>query len=486
MKFQKVVSAREMARIEKKSFEEGNSPDDYMDAAGHGIAARVEAYCKETHSKKQVALLIGKGNNGGDAFTAGMYLMRHGFEVSAFHLFRLDECSELCEQRCRQFQREGGEVYYPKSTEDLALYKRGVIVDGLLGTGFQGTVEGLLAEVIAFVNQQDIPVIAIDIPSGVHGSTGEVPSDAIIATETCYLGLPKIGMLIGDGYAHAGEMHHVDFGLPSQYIDEAVALALTCDGDDASLPTPKPQRHKYEAGYVLTLAGSKGMSGAAYLSSYASLKIGAGIVRLFHQPGMELSGKPWEVIAEPLDARRVLEEAERAGALVIGPGFGSADTLKPLLEEVLLPTVIDAESIALIPHLSCKQPIIATPHKGELAHLISSYDSELQLLELCQNYVEETDIVLIVKGAPTFIFMQGSDPLLLPVGNPGMATAGAGDVLSGILGGLLAQNVPAKEAAPLAVYIHGLAGDYASELKTEWGMTASDILHAIPDVLHML
>jgi len=489
---EKVVSAREMARIEKKSFEDGQSPERYMNKAGKGIAERVQISIEEHENKRQVSLLVGKGNNGGDAFAAGICLLELGYEVNAFHLFAFEESSQLCQEKYRHFREEGGEVYHPKSLDELAFYQKGVILDGLLGTGFDGSTSGFLAEVIEFVNAQDIPVLSIDIPSGVNGNTGEVKGEAIIANETLYLGLPKIGLFVGDGYAYSGELHPIDFGMPPNYIDDASALCYTFQTEAAKqlMPVPHPQQHKYNAGYVVTLSGSQGMSGAAFLSTFASLRSGAGIVHLFYNESMrsELGGKPWEVIAEPFNAARVEKELQRAGALVVGPGLSLSHEVTEILTKTTVPTVVDASAIKYIPSIinACKQDLLLTPHRGELSFLIDLHGaSDMELVERCQAYVDETGAYLLVKGAPTFFFERGEEPIVLPVGNPGMATAGTGDVLSGILGALIAQGLLAKEAGPVGAYLHGLAGDIVAAEKGELSLIAGDLIDALPSVFSM-
>ncbi len=487
---EKVVSAREMARIEKKSFEDGQSPERYMTAAGLGIATRVEVYIEAHELKRQVSLLVGKGNNGGDAFTAGIVLLEHGYEVNAFHLFPFEECAPLCQEKGRLFKEAGGEIYYPTSLEEIALYKKGLVLDGILGTGFTGATRGFLSEVIEYVNAQDYTVLAIDVPSGVNGNTGEVEGEAIIADETIYLGLPKCGILFGDGYAYSGHRSGVDFGMPSSYIDDATSICATFNESIVSelLPTPHPLQHKYSAGYVVCIGGSHGMSGAAFLSTYAALRSGAGIVRLFYDTTMEneLSGKPWEVIAEPFSTHRVEKELERAGALVIGPGLPLTNEMHSVLTRAKVPTVVDASLLQSVkPILSrCTQPILLTPHKGELQYLVDIEGaSELEVLEKCQSFVDEEGVYLLVKGAPTLFFQKGKDPLVLPVGNPGMATAGTGDVLSGILGSLLAQGLLPKEAGPVGAVLHGRAGDLAMIETGELSLCAKDLIKKVPEAI---
>lgn len=485
---EKVISAREMTRIEKKSFAEGQDPKQYMLTAGKALADATCTFIEKEKKKEQISLLIGKGNNGGDAFTAGVFLLEKGYAVNAFHLFKEDECSELSQVMRRAFLEAGGEVYYPKSLDDLAFYSHGIILDGLLGTGFTGAVEDFLLEVIEHVNTLSIPVISIDIPSGVNGNTGEVLSSAINASLTVCLGMPKIGVYVGKGYGHSGSIITKDFGMPYHYLDSATPLAYTVDVEKVKLCLPKEdvQQHKYQAGYVLTLAGSVGMSGAAFLSSMASLRAGAGIVRLFHPREMELDSKPWEVIAEVFSFDRIIDESTRAGCVVFGPGAGTNSLSLELLTSLTVPTVVDADGLSYVMDAmsDCMQPLVLTPHRGELRHLIQDLcGHDVALIERCQEFVEENDVTLVVKGAPTLLFHQGREPILLPVGNPGMATAGTGDVLSGIIGALIAGGLAPYEAALAGVTLHGMAGDKAMQTSGARSLIASDLLQGLCAVL---
>ncbi|MCB1116581.1 MAG: NAD(P)H-hydrate epimerase, partial [Chlamydiia bacterium] len=281
---QKVIEAGEMARIEKLSIEEGASSEGYMLKAGEGIAKRIASYVEEKGRAKKVTLLVGKGNNGGDAFVAGTFLLNGGFEVQAYHLVDATESSPLCQKHEKKFIQAGGVV---KRGEELPL--EGILVDGLLGTGFQGKLEGEIVEVIERANRSKLPILAIDIPSGVNGNTGEVDPIAIKAHETIYLGMPKIGFFIGQGYNYVGKLTRVDFGLGQKYCVMAQGKGVVIN--DQAMPDLLPPiervRHKYQAGYVIALAGSPGMPGAAMLSCLAALRTGAGIVRLFHPKGME-------------------------------------------------------------------------------------------------------------------------------------------------------------------------------------------------------
>lgn len=497
----KVVSAKEMKRIEEKAYAEGASESHFMENAGKAIAEIAEEYLYNCHLEPHVALLIGKGNNGGDAFVAGTKLIEKGIAVSAFHFYPLEECSPLCQKQCEHFKKAGGKVHSIHTETHIPFEPRGILLDGLVGTGFHGAAEGILAHAITSANQSRLPIIAIDVPSGLNASTGEVKSVAIRAAETVYLGLPKIGFFIGEGWDHVGNLIGADFGLDKKYIDEAHEEAYLINEETVlhCMPHMKRSRHKYDAGYVLAIAGSLEMPGAAILASIATLRSGAGIVRLFHPENMPQIGMPPEVIREVwnLDKKKLIfAESERADAVLIGPGLGRTKEVKKLLsslfERLTLPCVIDADALYfLAEHPKWKLPEISilTPHRKEMERLLTKaykHESDTHFHEACQEFADKKDVTLVVKGGPTFIFHPGTVPIIVPRGTPGMATAGAGDVLTGIIAALAAQGVEARAAAALGVFLHAVAGEAAAFQKTPYCMIASDITDSLPEAFCQL
>jgi NAD(P)H-hydrate epimerase len=477
----KVVRSDEMARIEKVSMEVGASDEAYMLKAGEGIADRVEEFVKEQGRDKTVTLLVGKGNNGGDAYVAGTFLLNRGFNVEAFHVVEMGEASPLCQKHGKGF--EG------KLQDKLEL--NGVILDGLLGTGFQGEVQGKIKEVIKKVNESELPVLAVDIPSGVNGNTGEAKL-AIHADETLYLGMAKRGFFVGEGYNHTGRLHAVDFGMGKKYLEEAKGegFLLNEKALPGLLPPLKRDRHKYEAGYVIAVAGSPGMPGAAMLSCLAALRTGAGIVRLFHPEGMEqeLAPSAYELIRTAYkwgDDSTILEEGKRAKACLIGPGVGKGEEMHTFLQGLVaklnVPMVIDADAlyhIKVFPKGS-----ILTPHHKEMMHLLGGSGVNHQA---CQAFADQAEVTVILKGAPTWIFHPKLLPLIVTKGDPGMATAGTGDVLTGMIASLVAQGASGREAAALGVYLHGEAGEIAAKERTSYDMIASDLIGALPGAFQTL
>lgn len=494
----KVVTPQEMARLEG-----GGPQQDFMENAAKGIAEAVQAFAEANHLPKTVTLLVGKGNNGGDAFAAGALLQERGFKVEALHIYPLDRCSPLCKMMHERFCARGGSVQYVHDEKSACLEQKGMILDGLVGTGFRGKAEGILALAIQSANQSGRPILAIDIPSGLNGETGEVETVAIQAAETIFLGFPKVGFFLKDGWDHVGTLRHVDFGLPEKEKASASPLAYLLNEEEISsqFPSIKRSRHKYQAGYVLAVAGSSNMPGAALLCTVAALRSGAGIVRLFYPYGLEtdLHGAPYELIRQGWDRKDIspiCHEAKRAKAMLIGPGIGRTKEAKRSLEKLLksieLPMVIDADALFFLaenPRWKLPPGSVLTPHAGEMHFLLSNApfikDSSKTQLELCQQYAEEKGVTVVLKGAPTFIFHPETTPLILTRGDPGMATAGSGDVLTGMIAAMIAQGLDARRAASLAVYLHGLSGEIAASHLTSYCMTASDLIDCLPEAFQM-
>lgn len=474
----KIISSNEMARVEKKSIEAGQSGEAYMDTAGLRIADVVERYAME----KEITLVVGKGNNGGDAFVAGCHLKNRGFIVQAVHLFPVDKCSELCAKHRKRFVKMGGKV-----SDELRFH--GVILDGILGTGFQGELKGVAKKAIDAVNASGCQTISIDIPSGLNGNTGE--GEAIKADVTIFLGMPKAGFFLGKGFNYVGKLIGVSFGLPEEYVDELEAIGYLVDERALSLPKVERVRHKYETGYVVALAGSPGMGGAAELSTLAALRGGAGIVRLFHPPEMEeeMAGAYVELIRShwsPENTGKLFEEVFRARSLLIGPGLGKEVPVEVIakLLKTKVPAVIDADGLVVFQdRVECGE-VVLTPHKGEFVRLLG--EEPESLIDAAKKFADERGVTLVLKGAPTWIFHPCKPPLLSVRGDPGMATAGTGDVLTGIIAALLAQGMPGREAAVLGVYLHAVSGEEAARSLSSYSVIASDLINFLPDVMASL
>lgn len=492
----KVISPKQMQYLEECAYRDGASESDFMEEAGSGIALVVHDYVEQYGLDHTIQLVCGKGNNAGDAYVAGVHLLHLEYDVVAYQLIPIDDCSDLCQVNYRRFLEEGGRILLVDQPEDFHLFSKGLIVDGILGTGFTGSIREPYATAIRKMNQSGLPIIAVDIPSGLNGVTGQAQENesSIIASETAFLGLPKSGFFLNEGWDSVGKLRYVDFGLPRIYIEESEADLIMLTKDDVARLRPRIQRsrHKYEAGHVIGLAGSPGMPGAALLAGSAALHGGAGIVRLLHPNGMqaELASSIPELIKVPYDYQQIdpiIALMNRSSAVFIGPGLGKTEEafglLRQLLPRLTVPTVIDADALAFLSVEDVQLPAqtILTPHRGEMQKLMKR---EGPIPPVCMDYLQEClefasnrRVTLVLKGGPTYI-IQANEPIYVcPRGDPGMATAGSGDVLTGLLGSLLAQNLSPLHAALLGCYIHGVAGEYAAKELTPYCMVASDILY---------
>ena len=477
----KVITAAEMARIEKRSIDEGASDRAYMDQAGRAIAQAVHDFITQHHLKPKVTLLVGKGNNGGDAFVCGNLLLEKRYEVQAITLFDKNEVSPLSKEHGETFVKLGGKLTHDLPTE-------GVLVDGLLGTGFKGAVKEPIAGLIERANASGLPILSIDIPSGLSGDDGASNHPIISATMTLYLGLPKMGFFLNNGMDYTGTLYGCDFGLAQKYIDDAHAKAFLVNEEilPSLLPPIKPTRHKYEAGYVLAIAGSPGMPGAALMACQAAYRTGAGIIRLFHPSGMEneLGTHPEELVRSVWDLDLFFKEQKRASAILIGPGIGKDRDLKDLWPKLDRPTVIDADGLHALskaPNHVFATPTILTPHKQEMLALLDEKPADL--LEATQTFADKINATIVLKGAPTFIIHPKKPILIMHRGTPGLAKAGTGDVLTGMIAALLAGGLGTREAAGLGAWLHALAGERVTLDKTAYGLIATDLIEMIPEIL---
>ncbi len=498
----KVVSSKQMAKIESEAILNGSIDVEFMDEAGLQIARLVHSFIERNDIVKQVVLLCGKGNNAGDAYVAGIHLLNMGYSVDALQLFTFKSCSPLCQFNQTKFFNAGGLVKEVLSLDDFALPLNGLVIDGIFGTGFSGEIEEPLASIIFKVNASNCPLIAIDIPSGLNGDTGVASYQTIVADETAFLGLPKVGFFLEDGWNHVGNLKYIDFGLPHKFIEQAKTDYVMLDASMMRplMPHIERNRNKYEAGFVAGFAGSKGMPGAALLSSWSALGSGSGIVKLLFREEMqnELLNAPYELIKiafQEKDHKFVLDHLNQATAVFVGPGIGkeaqTVKLLKKILPHLTKPAVIDADALNILSENKINLPehVILTPHKGEMERLLgvkTKQKLDRAFLGACQAFAEINEVTLVLKGGPTFIFQKNQPIYINVTGDPGMATAGSGDVLTGLIASLLAQGLECHEAALLGTFLHGISGEIAAHDKTSYCMMASDLILYFPDAFRAL
>lgn len=474
----KVVTPEEMRRVERLAVAKGASSKDFMLQAGTRVAATAKAHLQKSGGRN-VALLTYRGNKSGDAFVAGIELLKAGFQVRAVICDTTGSYTELNRHFAAQFTGRV-DADYDFSQDDL-------LIDGLLGTGFSGAAEGTLKKLIEAANLSGKPILAIDLPSGLDGTTGKVQGAVIQATETVTLGFPKIGLFTKEGWNCLGKLQIEPFGLSDEMVEEAIPVAYIADLKKLHLPPMIRSHHKYERGCVIGFGGSEKFKGAIKLSGSAALHTGAGIVQLFTLE--DVGPVDDELIAQIWDLESWKRMLTKASAMFIGPGLGRSakarEACKAVLHQISKPCVVDADALFFVPEVGHPKHCVLTPHRGEMLHLLGATadldDSELW--DQCQSYVEKQKLVLVLKGAPTRIFAAGELPILVVQGDPGLATAGSGDVLTGIIAALLAQGQALREAAVLGVMLHSLAGERAAAEKTSYGFTATDLIAYLPSAL---
>lgn len=474
---QPIVTPKEMVRLEQIAYNQGYSEEQFMESAGKGIAKAIP------HDKKWVHLLCGKGNNGADGLVALRYLMNAGYQTSCTRPEDLSICSALLQKQYARYIKQGG-----KETQTIPP-ECDLILDGIFGTGFTGIPKPPFDEWIKQANQSQIPLFSIDIPSGLDAETGAVQAEAIQAERTLYLGLAKRGFFLQQGYHHTGKLQRIDFGLPATNIGASINPSMLLQTiESVHLPPIKRDQHKYTAGYV---AGIGGM-GALFLAGLASLRSGSGIVKLFytHLPSI---CAPLELIHS---SYRLIEEVfpfiQNAKALFVGPGMGlECKNFEEFLFSIKIPLVLDADALNLIAKEKLKIPpfCILTPHRAEFERLIGAsllHGITENLLKIGASFVHRHNCTLVLKGPPTLIFHPKTVPILCDRGDPGMATAGTGDVLTGIIAALLANGNKPIDAARFAVCLHGVAGEIAALRKGSRSMIASDLIESLAEVFSSL
>jgi NAD(P)H-hydrate epimerase len=456
-----IALAEAVKNIERRS---GLSPEELMRRAGKGVADLLPP-------TGRVWVVAGKGNNGGDGFAAALERLRRRQAVAVWAVYPESGSSPLNRKMRQEYVAAGGKI-----VERLMPEPGDQILDALLGLGFQGpALEARAADAIGAMGKAGAPLIALDLPSGLDPLSGIAADQAVTAHKTLAIGCYKSCFFSRDGWQRVGALCCVEIGLRLSE-DDLVGYAL--EAADVRLPPIRRTQHKYERGYVVGYGGSTLFPGAGRLAALAALKGGAGIVRLFTDgpPG----DAPPELIIQPWDTKSWRREMERASACFVGPGVeGGAPRLLEALSGMKRPVVLDAGA------LNCAAPeAVYTPHHGEMARLIGGEPADW--IGAGSQWVRGTDRLLVLKGAPTWLFMDGKLPVTVLTGDPGMATAGSGDVLTGLIAALLAQGLGRWEGALAAVYLHGVAGEVAARAKTSRGYTASDLIDAFPTALQQL
>jgi NAD(P)H-hydrate epimerase len=505
--FEPLYASGEMRALDAWAISErGVPPLELMEEAGAGVATAVN----DLEPAGPVRIVCGKGNNGGDGLVAARRLAELGFEAESILLCPPAELSADARANYDRLTSGGGSVREVGAGDlPAALAGSAVAVDGLLGTGFSGTPRPPLDQAIEAINAADCPVVAIDVPSGVDASTGEVAGACVHADVTVTFHAPKVGLWIRPGKLFAGRVEAIEIGIPPEAAPPAEAVAkagLILPGVLGLVPRRSGDSTKFSSGSVLVIGGSTGLTGAVCMTCEAAMRAGAGWVRAAVPASLNLvfEQKLTEVMTVPLEDRngallaknveQVLEVAERADSVVLGPGLGRApgafDLARELVKSLERPLLIDADGLnALAGKLDLvaqrDAPTVLTPHAGELARLLETESGlvSARRLEHARDAATAAQATVLLKGDDSLVVEADGRVAVSPGGSAGLATAGTGDVLSGVIGAFLAKGLAAFEASCAGVHAHAQAGWLAATQVGADSVIATDVIGALPAAL---
>lgn len=509
----RIVTAEEMQQLDQTTIRDIGIPGlVLMENAGLRVVDVIKDILKDVKGKT-VTVFAGKGNNGGDGFVVARHLLNMGAEVRVLLLGDPKEIkgdAKVNLDILTAMNHKTHPIVNPNSINvvKLAMVSTDLVVDAVFGTGFKGAVNEHVGSVIEIINGAGKPVVAVDIPSGLEANTGKVHGPSVRATHTVTFGLPKIGLLIYPGVDYVGELIVGDISIPRAVAEKqgSKKFLLTDQLVRTWLPERAPESHKGTFGRVAVIGGAEGMTGAVALASMAALRAGAGLVTLGIPRSLHglMEVKLTEVMTRPLAetdrkslSRNAMEAVqslvEWGDVVALGPGISTEPDTQSLIRELVAglikPAVIDADGLnALADHTEiierCRAPLVLTPHPGEMARLLGIKTAEVQdnRIEVVTEAAGKWGATVVLKGARTIIAGADGSLYINPTGNPGMATGGSGDVLTGIIAGLMAQGLSPEQAAAAGAFFHGLAADHAVLSKGEAGLVAGDILDALPAV----
>jgi NAD(P)H-hydrate epimerase len=512
-----LVTAEEMRALDQATIESGHAPGiELMERAGAGVVEAMERRYGPVLGLR-VVVVCGTGNNGGDGFVTARHLKARGAEVAVCVLGERARIQGDARLQLERLEAEGLCATFAPSDEALmqVIASRDqwdFALDALLGTGARGVPEGRIAGAVQTLRELDetgTRVVAVDLPTGVNADTGQIARRAVRADLTVTFGAPKRGHYLYPGRAFVGALEVVDIGLlPPADGERDRTLELATPAEMAELvPRRDPRAHKGSVGRVLIIGGSVGLTGAVTLAARAATRAGAGYVQALVPaslndvlevklteemtiPGAESKSRSLSLASLP----RAIELAERVQAVALGPGLSrdpeAAELARRVVAEIHRPMVIDADALnafeGAVDRLSAAPaPRVLTPHVGEMARLTGQQAEEIESrrIDLAREWAGAHAAVLVLKGAPTVTASASGALTLNPTGNPGMATAGMGDVLTGVIAALIAQGLSAYNAARLGAFVHGMAGDLAAQARGQHGLNASDVLELVPAAL---
>lgn len=515
-----LVTAEQMQRMDSYTINTLGIPGRVlMENAGKGaFDMLVQKFAPDESTK--IGVVAGRGNNGGDGFVISRYLMDLGVPVTVFLLSIKERLTGDARANCILLEKfldhhENSQIIEIPDADRLAenrarLLHQDIFVDAIFGTGLNAEVRGFYRDIIQMINHTGKPVFSVDIPSGLDSDTGRPLGFAVRASATATFAFAKAGHVLYPGNEYTGDLEVIDIGIPRFTADrEQVRLRQIRARDIFPLfPVRKFDSHKGSFGHALVLAGSPGKTGAAALCANAAMKSGAGLVTLAIPKSLNpvLEPQVIEPMTVPLPETRqgclsltarqeILALAADRQAMALGPGIGTdpdtRDLIKAILPDIKIPMAIDADGlncIAECPDIlrSVQAPVILTPHPGEMARLCALSTAQVQedRLGAAARFAKDFRVILVLKGAQTVTAMPDGRIFINSTGNPGMASGGMGDVLTGMILGFLAQGFSPENAARAGVYIHGLCADILADRQGGFGFLASDLIQIIPRAIH--
>ena len=514
----KVVTAEQMRSIDRRAAESGITTEFLMENAGRCVAEETKNFVGNVVGKRILAL-TGPGNNGGDTLVAARYLQDWGGDASVYLLSERsqgDKNLSLARKHAVPFSYIDKDPGYARFKRFLSSAE--IVIDGILGTGKARPIAGSFKDILSSVNREkqrrpELVVVAIDIPTGLDSDTGATDPNCLHADLTVTLGLPKPGLYNFPGAERAGKVVISDIGIPDELSKDIPTELITEKWAKSALPARPASANKGTFGRLLAVVGSENYVGAAYLACMGAARVGTGVVTLSTARSLQpiLASKLTEITYAPLPEARKGMVSEKAAAailsilsyyrvLLMGCGLGQQDNTKAFVKKILfnLPQkppvlILDADALNILSEVKNwwrKLPsgTIVTPHAGEMARLLGITIDEVQgkRLETARKAAAEWRKVVVLKGAYTTIAEPGGSARICDMANAGLATAGTGDVLAGVIAGLAAQGLPPFDAASLGVYLHAKAGDVVKNELGDAGMLASDLLPALPKVIKNL
>ena len=510
----RILNTQQMREADRRTIQEiGLSSLVLMENAGRQAVAAVESLYPDL-AERRIAVVCGKGNNGGDGFVMVRTLHQRGHDVSAFLVGPSSEVTGDARVNLDILGRLGLDVIEVADESAWELHVSEVtahdlIIDAIVGTGLKDALRGFYQTIVADLNASDIPVVSIDLPTGMSADTCELIGEAVDAAVTITLGAPKLPLVLPPAEARCGEVVIADIGIPAEVIDTLDGPRIELLTRDWLRPLIEPRAvdaHKGDFGRVLVIAGSVGKSGAAVLAAQGALRSGAGLVTVASPRSCQpiIAASAAEYMTEPLDETSsgtvdfgALEavQAIAADVIVAGPGLGRGEGVSAFVRELLeksgAPLVLDADALnafagepaALVGREG--RDVIITPHPGEMARLVGCTVDDLQAdrLGFASDFARTHQVTVVLKGYRTIIATPSGQIFVNPTGSPGMATGGTGDVLAGMIGGWLGQLLDAEAACRLAVYLHGSAGELADADAGEVSMTAGDLVDHVGDAI---